>query len=198
MNHDPLELQQELALIERAKQSAQAFTQLYRIYLPRIYKYCLYRLPTVETAEDVVGNVFMKAVAKIHNFDTAQGYRWGAWLFKVAHNEVNDYYRSNSRQIKEDFDRILDNEIDPNSDGGEHQVKAEFRRRRTAFVLSQIKPRYQQIITLKFYSQLETAEISVIMQIKPKQVHLVLHRALKAFRKEFLQNFDETEIFDLL
>ena len=61
-------------------------------------------------------------------------------------------------------------------------------------VLNKINERYSQIISLKFYSELETDEIAMLMDVNSSQVAVILHRALHNFREEYKNSFPESEI----
>ena len=89
-----VDLEQEKQLVEKAKESLQAFDSLYEHYLPKIYAYVLNRVANKEAAEDITSKTFIKAMTKIQNFEY-RGYTFGAWLYKIAHNNLVDYYRKN-------------------------------------------------------------------------------------------------------
>ena len=71
---------------------AEAFAQLYDVYLPKIYRYVYYRVQHKETAEDLVSLAFVKAYEEITGYSSARG-TFSAWLYRIAHNVVIDHYR---------------------------------------------------------------------------------------------------------
>ncbi len=73
-----------------------AFSVLYQRYLDPIFRYCFVRLQNRDVAEDVTSEVFLKAFAGIHSF---RGGNFGAWLFRIAHNEVIRGYRRRENQL---------------------------------------------------------------------------------------------------
>ena len=85
-----MDLNTEKQLVEQAKESLQAFDALYEHYLPKIYAYILNRVANKEVAEDVTSKTFIKAMTKIQSFDY-KGYTFGAWLYKIAQNNIIDY-----------------------------------------------------------------------------------------------------------
>lgn len=184
-------LEDELELIEAAKTQREAFVKLYRAYVDRVYGYCFLRLPSQEVAEDVTSNVFTKLIEGIQKFDTDQGYRLSAWLFRVAHNLIVDYYRKTKPEHIDWGSEVDSSESDKN----DKFLKQHTRKQQIASVLPRINKRYQQVISLKFFAELETEEIAVQLGIKNKNVYLLLHRALTAFRQEFEKNYEKSEIF---
>jgi len=183
---------QELQLVEDAKQNLEAFNKLYEYYFDRIYSFCLNRLPLQQTAEDVTSEVFVAAVKALPRFDTSLGFRFGTWLYRVAHNKIADYYRKHRLSTIEDFDVIIDEE-----QSAEAEAYRDETQRQVVRVLLLIKPRYQEIISYKFYAELEHAEIAEVMKIKHGQVKVLLHRALQSFKKVFGEMYPETETFTI-
>jgi RNA polymerase sigma-70 factor (ECF subfamily) len=187
---------EELQVIEAAKTDVKAFTQLYRLYLPRVYKYCLHRLPTVEIAEDITSQVFSKLVEQLPKLKTQQEQRLSAWLFRVAHNQIVDFYRHNKW---EQFTHAAGEDVIAAAPGEMPSTEDEWlaagRSQQATHVMSQLKDRYQEILSLKFHAELETAEIAAHLDMREKQVYVLLHRALKSFRELYQKIYPETEIF---
>jgi RNA polymerase sigma-70 factor (ECF subfamily) len=85
----------DAALITAARTNPQAFAQLYERYVRRIYRYCYVRLGSRELAEDATSEVFLHALRGL------AGFRDGifvAWLFRIAHNVVQNAQRQRSAQ----------------------------------------------------------------------------------------------------
>ncbi len=185
-------LEEELSLIEQAKTDRSAFVKLYRAYVERVYRYCYLRLPNQEVAEDVTSIVFEKLIEGIARIDTSQGHRLSAWLFKVAHNQIVDFYRKTKPGR---LDWVAETELPVQDSGEDEFLKQQTRRLQIAASMPNLNKRYQQIISLKFFAELETEEIAVQLGINSKNVYLLLHRALQAFKKEIEKNFEKSEIF---
>src|SRR5580700_8995643 len=80
-------------LVERAKQDAGAFGELYDHYFGQIYRFVFSRLRDQEAAEDVTSEVFFKALRAIGRYKPS-GHPFSAWLYQIAVNAINDHYRS--------------------------------------------------------------------------------------------------------
>ena len=74
------------------------FAELFRQYYSRVYNYLRYRVDVPEDAEDLIGIVFEKAYTHRDRFDAAKG-AFSTWLFRIAHNELANYYRSRERRL---------------------------------------------------------------------------------------------------
>jgi len=187
-----MELDEELLLIKQAQLNVQDFSKLYDLYFPKIYRYCFNRLGQRELAEDITSMVFLKSIEIIKQFDTKRRLRLGPWLFAITHNLMVDSIRRN--RLFQDFNRSLDFESNKEVSMLEHMIDIKIIQKQIISILNLINPRYSQIISLKFYSELNTEEIAISMNVKTSQVPVILFRALKSFRDEFVKKYPKSEI----
>jgi len=203
--HQKMDEIKEKQLITDAANNMQAFGELYDFYFPRIYSYCLNRLAHKEAAEDVTAQVFLKAIKFVKKFDFKKSNRLGPLLYAVAHNEIVDLIRENSRLLSFDFNEDTKDApvamLSANTSGSngaddfDRALELSIIQKQIASVLLNINERYAEVITLKYYSELETREIAEAMAIKPSQVPVLLFRSLEAFQTEFKKKFPKSEIF---
>lgn len=186
---------EELEIVNQAKENIQAFKRIYDYYFPKIFAYCYNRISNTDICKDLVSEVFLDAVEAIKNFDTSKSHRFGSWLYRVAYNKIVDHYKSQKRQVDnsiEDYKNLQ------NNDDLDIAVKNDEMRIKINLILTKLKLRYQLIITLRYFEELETEEIAEIMQISHAQVALIQHRALKSFRSTWEKNFPKSEISDFI
>ncbi len=162
-----------------------AFVQLYRRHYDAIFRYCIHRLFDRHTAEDITAEVFLKVV---ENFDRFRGNerQFRNWLYKIATNAVNDHLRRSARR-----DGLLitsreqtNNQVD---DCEESTEKLALLREA---VLS-LKPRYQTIITLRFFENMKLTEVAEVLGSSPGTVRSQLSWALVKLRKQLATDFME-------
>ncbi|MCA9381192.1 sigma-70 family RNA polymerase sigma factor [Candidatus Dojkabacteria bacterium] len=183
-------LEQELVIVEKAKQDLSAFDEIYSFYFNRVYGYCFKRTSNHTITEEIVSQVFLKAVENIKKFDTRKQIRFGSWLYTTAHNLIIDFFRSSKKFTQfENWFKSDDSSLDEQLTVSEYQ-------KQVSFVLTKIKPRYQKVLTLRFFSELDLNEISEIMKTSTKNVSVILFRAQKDFEKKFRKFFPESEIFE--
>lgn len=72
------------------------FTEVYRRYYQRIFRFLTGAIRSRTTAEDLVQEVFLRVVQSSDRFDPA--YRFETWIFTIARNLVKNEYRKRSRQ----------------------------------------------------------------------------------------------------
>lgn len=172
-----MDLAREQELIEKAKESIRAFDELYEHYLPKIYGYVLNRTKKKEVAEDVTSQTFMKAMTKIKSF-RYRGYSFGAWLYRIAHNNLMDYFRKNSSR----FEPLEEEELESDQKTDKEAEKEE-RQRIILEALTKLPKQYQEVLSLKFFEEMSNEEIADVLGCKKETLAVKLHRSLKAFRK---------------
>ena len=92
-----MEPEKERELVERARSSPQAFSELYEHYMPLIYRYLLRRTGNAEAAEDLTATTFEKALRHLETFQWKQ-VSFSAWLCRIATNNLVDFYRREGRR----------------------------------------------------------------------------------------------------
>src|SRR4030067_1139614 len=91
-----MEPARERELVESARTSPEAFSEIYEFYLPLIYRYLLRRTGSVETAEDLTAACFEKALRHLDGFQW-KDVSFSAWLYRIATNTLVDHYRREGR-----------------------------------------------------------------------------------------------------
>jgi len=163
-------------LVIQAHSDKAAFVKLYRRHYDAIFRYCAHRLFDRAAAEDVTSEVFLKMV---ENFDGFKGTdaQFRNWLYRIATNAVNQHLRLMNRR-----DRLLQVAREQTSnivaDCEESPEKPALLKES---VLS-LKPRYQAIITLRFFENLKMIEIAEVLGSSPGTVRSQLARALAKLR----------------
>ena len=72
------------------------FGKLYDKYIKKIYNFIYYKTHHKETAEDLTSQTFIKALDNIKTFSESKG-SFASWLYRIARNNVIDYYRKKER-----------------------------------------------------------------------------------------------------
>lgn len=155
-------------LIERACSDPDAFAQLYLAHYSSVFGYCVRRLFDRHCAEDVTSTVFMKVMHSLSSFSgTETGFR--NWLLRIATNSVNDYLRDRKRRA-DAIGRIARN-TQVESDCS---VPCDFelleKKARLKQALLSMKPKYQTVITLRFFEKMKLTEIADCMGKPPSTV----------------------------
>lgn len=171
----------EARLIAEARSDPDAFIELYRRHYDAIFRYCAHRLFERQAAEDATSQVFLKAV---EHFDRFKGdaVQFRGWLYRIADNAANDHLRRTARRqrLLERASREYNIRIVDGASGAESS-NDKFAMLREA-VLS-LKPRYQTIITLRFFENMKLTEIAELLGRSAGTVRSQLTRALAELRR---------------
>lgn len=165
-------------LIVQARTSYNAFALLYRRHYDAIFKYCAHRLFDRHLAEDMTSQVFLKVVEKFHSFEGGER-QFRSWLYTIATNVVNQHLRKSARQ-KASLKILEEQSNIKNSPSEDCTVKLAILKR----AMLTLKPRYQTIITLRFFENLKLTEIAEVLGSSPGTIRSQLARALAKLRKK--------------
>ncbi len=171
-------------LVTRATQgSSDAFGELYDRYVVRIFNYVYYRTNNTHDAEDLTERVFLRAIKHIEKYEN-RGLPISAWLYRIAHNLVANWYRDNSRRQEiplETFEFTLRYQ-------GEKPELALIRTEEQEDLLAvirQLPEDRQQLLILKFVEHLTNAEIGKIMGRTEGAIKSLYHRILISLREQY-------------
>ena len=168
-------------LIKQACSDPDAFAQLYLLHYNDVFHYCIRRLFDRHCAEDVTSTVFFKVMHNLSSFDgKVTGFR--NWLLRIATNAVNDHLR-NSRRRADIIRKIVKNTraesdcVIPSDD------KLLEKKVLLKQALLSLKPKYQTVITLRFFENMKLTEIAACLGENPSTVRSCLSRATAKLRK---------------
>lgn len=182
--------QQELAHLNyqalKAKEGDQAaFVELYRVMFPRIFRYVSLKIPANEV-EDIVGDVFLKLVAKLDTYHPVKTASFSAWVYRIAHNTVVDYYRKKKSLTltqDEDTEDFWDTLPDHHLLLPDEDLNANLDRAKIRAAIEQLKPAFREIIDLKFLEGFSNYEIAQITGKSEGNVRIIQMRALEELRE---------------
>jgi len=178
-----MELEQEKELVERAKNYAQAFGELYEQYYSPIFGYVLRRTAIIETAQDVTSETFFKALKILNQFEW-RDVPFSSWLYRIATHEIANYHRKNKQRFSP-LNEVSDSRADPALIAENELIEAEAELERYEDFLalhasiSKLKVKYQEVITLRFFENKSLKEICVILGKREGTIKSLLHRALE-------------------
>lgn len=92
-HHTQEQLNEELIIIEAAKLNPAKFAPLYNKYYKQIFNYVYQRMDSKDAAFDITGQVFLKALTNISRYQY-KGVPFASWLYRIAHNELMQLFRS--------------------------------------------------------------------------------------------------------
>lgn len=188
----PLDRVEERRLIDQARAGdADAFSALYRVNVQAIYRYIYHRVSDTQLAEDLTGDVFIRALKGIGTY-TDQGRPLVAWLYRIAHARVVDHYRKTDRRPVETDVSVEPLSITPNMDGDlvrKHAAKT------LQVAIATLTEEQQQVIIYRFIEGYRIDRVAELMGKKPNAIKALQHRALRSLARHLERSgFDVSTI----
>jgi RNA polymerase sigma-70 factor (ECF subfamily) len=170
------------AIVEEVKKgNADAFGVLVERYEAKLLRYGKKFLSTGEDIEDIVQDVFISAYKNIQSVDTSL--KFSPWIYRIAHNAFANALRKKSRQplVLVDFDTFLAHPIYEDPEIAERE-QAEIKER-IQKGLSDLPPKYREVLILHYIEELPYKEISEILEVPVGTIGIRLMRARKELKK---------------
>jgi RNA polymerase sigma-70 factor (ECF subfamily) len=155
-----------------------ALAQIYDLYSPELYRYAARFLGDPSVAEDCVADTFSRFLKAIYARRGPKDYL-KAYLYRIAHNWVADYYRRAPDVIE-----LKDTEPCSGS-SPEQEVDLRLRQAQTRKAILQLTPDQQKVITLKYLQGMNNEEVAETLHKPVGAVKSLQHRALARLEKFF-------------
>lgn len=168
-------------LIEQARSDAGAFAELYRRHYDAVFRYCAHRLFDRHIAEDVTSTVFLGVVKNFHKF-AGDERQFRNWLYTIATAAVNDHLRRKFR-----WENLLPWVGRENNQATNETAANDVSDRQLAALkeaMLSLRPKYQTIITLRFFENLKFEEIAEVLGASAATVRGQLARGLAKLREK--------------
>ncbi len=160
-----------------------AIIKFYHDYSPRILKYLKAKLSKNEDSQEILNDIFLQAIDSLPLLKKEENLQ--AWLYKIAHNKIVDFYRK--RKIKFillsqiPFLNLIDKEI--------HQPEFVYEKNRMKEKINNsiysLSKKYQSILHLHYEENLGVKEIAKKLNLSFKATESLLFRARQSFKKAY-------------
>ncbi|WP_276369268.1 sigma-70 family RNA polymerase sigma factor [Chryseolinea sp. H1M3-3] len=170
-------------LIKRSQADPEAFRPLYQKYFKRIFLFVLHRVGDKSLSADITSQVFLKALLHIKRF-TFRGLPFSAWLFRIALNECNDYFRKNNRYRLVTIEDVSVQHLYEELTNDSHLDDLH---ERLPDILQKLTQEELQIIELRFFEQRPFKEVADIIGITETYAKVKVYRILEKMKKLFLK-----------
>ncbi|MBQ6062013.1 MAG: sigma-70 family RNA polymerase sigma factor [Prevotella sp.] len=130
----------------------------------KLYSYILFVVHDRDTADDIFQETFVKVITKLQQRKYVNSGKFSAWIMRIAHNVIMDWYR------EQKSDRIVDatQENDLSNIGNDHildgnieneyvnkQVLCDVKR-----LMENLPTPQREVVFMRFYQQMSFKEIS--------------------------------------
>ena len=174
----------DLKLINSALDTGdpKAYNQLMKLYRDPIYFMLYEKVGDQELAKDLTIEALGKAFKKLHLY--TPDYAFSTWLYTVARNNCIDYLRKTKLPTISIDKMMLDEDgkrntfdlksTDPNPE------KVMIKKQRIAIlrqIVDQLKPKYRDLVKLRYFKELSYEEIAELLEIPLGTVKAQLYRS---------------------
>ncbi|MBU2915817.1 MULTISPECIES: RNA polymerase sigma factor [Reichenbachiella] len=170
----------EADIIQRAKADIKHFEPLYNRYYESIFRFVYRRTDEESAAADVTSRVFMNAMQALPKYQVRE-VGFGAWLYKIATNETNKYFRETKKRQHlslEDEKVNLVMSCEQIEDQEEKQTVL-------MQLIAELSDDEIQILELKFFESKNFKEIAFILDKKESGIKMRLYRSLEKLKEKF-------------
>jgi RNA polymerase sigma-70 factor (ECF subfamily) len=165
----------EKAVVDAAQGGDQtALSALYDHYFPRVYRYVSTRLSSTEDAEDVTTEIFLRIIENLRSF-TWRGLPFGAWVFRIARNEVVSHVRR--QKVRTATAQLSESIQDPTPDHVDAIVMS-FTVATVREAAERLPEAQRQVIALRFGAGLSVAETAKALSKTENNVKVLQHKAI--------------------
>ncbi len=182
----------ETQQIAESGNNSDFFKLVYDQHYQTIFNYCFRRTANFDDSKDITSETFIKAYLHFGRFKW-KGIPILNWLYRIASNEVNQYYRSKKYKPKLLSDTygvasIFMYSFTLDEEKKEAEIELEKHREFTKLLqaIKKLPMNYQEVISLKYFEQLKIKEISVILNKKEGTVKSLLSRGIAQLRKNVI------------
>lgn len=154
---------EELA-ISYVRGNNRAFDELLSRNQSKLFSYILFVVRDEDKANDLFQETFVKVITKLHQGRYVDSGKFGAWIMRIAHNVIMDWYREQrSRNLIEptdenDLSNLSGNEISDSNVENRYvndQIMVDVKN-----MMNMLPPTQREVVFMRFYQDLSFKEIA--------------------------------------
>ena len=192
----------ETKLVERICQGElEAFHELVELYKKKVYYLAFDMTGDHHDAEDISQEVFIKVFRHIKKFRKDSALK--SWIYQITVNTCIDAQRKKSRKPQVLMEASKMDNLNQESawTGNRHSdperhAEANIIQHRVQQMLLKISPKERSAFVMRYYDELKTSEIALILEVSTNTIKSFLFRARKKLQKElsFYQGNPQMEV----
>ncbi|MFD1552205.1 RNA polymerase sigma factor [Putridiphycobacter roseus] len=177
---DKHKFSEDYKFVQAAQQNRSAFGYLYEKYFEKLYRYIFVKIGEKQTANDLCQAVMLKAMLNLHKYED-RGYPFSSWLYKIAGNEVNLYFRKLKKMQEVSLSPanltalMLEVKIENPGAKSTQEVVID--------LMNELETAQAEMIELRFFLGFSFKEMAHYYQVSEANVKMKLYRLLKKVRR---------------
>ena len=165
-------------MIVLARQNPKAFAPLYEKYYLRIFNFVYKRIQCEAKSVDIVSTVFLKAMLNLSKYED-RGFPFSSWLYRIAINECNQYFRNQSKIIEVSIDSYhlagLAEEL--------YDDTKDLKIKKIVSAMNMLTFDQANLIEMRFFENRRFKEMGEILGCSEANAKVRVYRALKKIKK---------------
>src|SRR5215217_1212650 len=169
--------QDETDLARQAISNVDAFAELYRRHLRRVYRYHIAHVGNVKDAEDLTSQTFMAALEGIRSFRGSGSF--AAWILGIASRKRLMFFRNGKPEVPFEESAPYPSPGLPTDKAATLHLQLEA----IARALRQISPDRAEALILTYFSGLSHAEAAHVLRKTEAAIKMLVSRGLQDLRE---------------
>ena len=184
-----------LFLKVRLNKDADAFGELYDIYIDQIFRFIYFKVSTKEEAEDLSAEVFLKTWQHINDEEKKDIDNLKSFLYRTARNLVIDSYRQRKKNVQESYTTHSEDNQDESKKRKQEEMLTDTRKNpleklelhsdiaELKKAIEKLNNDYREAILLRYVEEMKMVEIAKIIDRSKGATRVLVHRAIQALKK---------------
>lgn len=134
-----------------------------------------------ESTEDIVSEIFLKAVENFDRFDEKKG-SFKSWIFQITKNYLIDHFRTNKNKGTASLDE-LENVLKDESDSqklAQNEIEKEIIKQ----AIDTLPEHKKELVILRYFSGYSYEEIAKITNENENKIRVSVHRILQELKRK--------------
>lgn len=171
--------QDEIDLARHAISDIEAFAELYRRHITRVYRYHVAHVGNARDAEDLTSQTFMAALEGIRSFRGTGSF--AAWILGIASRKRLMFFRSNGERLEVPLDSAL--EYPSPGAQTDHAALQRLQLDSISRALRQLSPDRAEALILTYFGGLSHVEAGRVLNKSEAAVKMLISRGLQDLRE---------------
>ncbi len=155
------------------------FEEIYDRSADEVYRFIFLKVSSGEIAQDLTSETFTRVWESLQETEEIKNPR--AYAYRIARNIVIDHYR------KREFQKVTTPEevvVPDKEKRADEKAEIDSEMERVTKALGRLNEDYQNVIIWYYLDELSVAEVAELLGKPETTVRVIVHRALKALKKE--------------
>ncbi len=163
----------------------QAFQELIRLYQRKVYRVINTYHRNPDDAMEVLQDTFLKVFTSRQTWERKRSF--SAWLYRIAINASIDRYRRSGKSKTSSLEDVMESQLQKSatirpSRGPLERLRDIDRRRLLERAIRRLPERQREVLTLKYFGDMQLEEIAAALECPLGTVKSNLHKAVLALK----------------